>query len=102
MRCAPSSLFPNGSDGPVIGASARGLSVPAQQAPGFCWQNSSNFWASEPAGGGWVVDVLSAPVVGAAVPPFVAPPGVGVGVGVSAAVPVVPDELWLVVPGAGV
>jgi hypothetical protein len=41
----------------------------AQQAPGFCAQKSSNFWALDPAGGGVSLLWLSVPPEGAAAPP---------------------------------
>src|SRR4051794_19656024 len=55
---------------PVLSAVPWGrLTRGRQQAPGFCAQKSSNFWAFDPAGGGVSLLWLSAPVDGAAAPP---------------------------------
>jgi hypothetical protein len=57
-----------------------------QQAPGFCAQKSSNFCASDPAGGGVSLPWLSPPDGAAAPPPLEA-----LFVPVSAPVPPVPE-----------
>jgi hypothetical protein len=98
-----------------------------QQAPGFCAQKSSNFWASEPAGGA-AAPPAALPLAAPPVPPPELPPPLSAvtpeppldGAGVVAAVlvlgaeavapdvpdvpvdPVAPDELVAVGVGVGV